>query len=66
MYGYFGNQLFKMLNIGYADTGFSPEIEFWSPAGAYAYWGFNRTMFSGYCDFSGATVTGLKATATFG
>ena len=66
MYGYFGNQLFKMLNIGYADTGFSPEIEFWSPAGAYAYWGFNRTMFSGYCDFSGATVTGLSTTATFG
>ena len=60
MYGYFGNQLFKMLNIGYADTGFSPEIEFWSPAGAYAYWGFNRTM------FSGATVTGLSTTATFG
>lgn len=64
MYGYFGNTLYHMLNIGYADTGFSPEIEFWSPAGAYAYWGFGRTSFSGYCDFSGATVTGI--TATFG
>lgn len=62
MYGYFGNTLYKMLNIGYADTGFSPEIEFWSPCGAYAYWGFNRTTFHGYCDFSGATVTGLTAT----
>lgn len=64
MYGYFGNTLYKMLNIGYADTGFNPEIEFWSPVGAYAYWGFNRTSFHGYCDFSGATVTGI--TATFG
>lgn len=62
MYGYFGNTLYHMLNIGYADTGFSPEIEFWSPAGAYAYWGFNRTSFTGYCDFSGATVTGISAT----
>ena len=62
MYGYFGNTLYHMLNIGYADTGFSPEIEFWSPAGAYAYWGFNRTSFHGYCDFSGATVTGISAT----
>ena len=64
MYGYFGNTLYHMLNIGYADTGFSPEVEFWSPVGAYAYWGFNRTLFSGYCDFSSATVTGI--TATFG
>lgn len=64
MYGYFGSTLYHMLNIGYADTGFSPEIEFWSPAGAYVYWGFNRTSFYGYCDFSGATVTGI--TATFG
>ena len=62
MYGYFGNTLYKMLNIGYADIGFSPEIEFWSPCGAYAYWGFDRTTFHGYCDFSGATVTGLTAT----
>lgn len=62
MYGYFGNTLYKMFNIGYANTGFSPEIEFWSPCGAYAYWGFNRTTFYGYCDFSGATVTGLTAT----
>lgn len=62
MYGYFGNTLYHMLNIGYADTGFSPEIEFWSPAGAYAYWGFNRTLFTGYCDFSEATVTGISAT----
>lgn len=62
MYGYFGNTLYHMLNIGYADTGFNPEIEFWSPCGAYAYWGFNRTTFHGYCDFSGATVTGLTAT----
>lgn len=66
MYGYFDNQLFKMLNIGYADTGFSPKIKFWSPVGAYAHWNFDRTTFTGYCDFSGATVTGLKATATFG
>lgn len=62
MYGYFGNTLYKMLNIGYANTGFSPEIEFWSPCGAYAYWGFNRTTFHGYCDFSEATVTGISAT----
>lgn len=64
MYGYFGSTLYHMFNIGYADTGFSPEIDFWSPAGAYAHWGFNRTTFHGYCDFSGATVTGI--TATFG
>ena len=64
MYGYFGSTLYKMLTISYADTGLSPEVEFWSPAGAYAYWGFSRTSFYGYCDFSGANVTGI--TATFG
>ena len=64
MYGYFGSTLYKMLTISYADTGLSPEVEFWSPAGAYAYWGFGRTSFYGYCDFSGANVTGI--TATFG
>lgn len=62
MYGYFGPTLYKMLSISYADTGFSPEVEFWSPCGAYAYWGFDRTNFYGWCDFSGANVTGIEAT----
>lgn len=62
MYGYFGPTLYKMLSISYADMGMSPEVEFWSPCGAYAYWGFDRTSFYGWCDFSGANVTGIEAT----
>lgn len=61
LYGYFGSTMYHMLKISYADTGFSPEVEFWSPAGAYAYWGFGRTTLSGYLDFSSATVEGLYA-----
>lgn len=62
MYGYFGSTLYKMMSISYVDTGFSPEVEFWSPAGAYAYWAFGRTTFNGYLDFSNANVEGLSAT----
>lgn len=66
MYGYFGSTLYKMLSISYVDTGFSPEVEFWSPCGAYAYWGFGRTTFNGYLNFQNATVEGLNLTAKFG
>ena len=66
MYGYFGNYLYKMLSISYIDTGFGPEVEFWSPDGAYAYWAFPRTTFSGYLNFQNAHIEGLSLEATFG
>lgn len=48
----------------------APYVTFWSPAGAYAYWGFTNSTFTGNIDFSGATVTGLSGagggTAVFG
>lgn len=50
----------------------SPYVSFWSPAGAYAYWGFSNSTFTGNIDFSEATVTGLSGsggsggTAVFG
>ena len=66
MYGYFGSWLYKMLSISYVDTGFGPEVEFWSPDGAYAYWAFPRTSFHGHLDFSQAIVEGLSLDAKFG
>ena len=63
MYGYYGSTLFEMLNIGYWQRD-APYVVFQSPCSAYADWAFSRTEFSGYCDFTNATVTGL--TATFG
>lgn len=50
----------------------APYVMFWSPAGAYAYWGFSNSTFTGNIDFTGATVTGLSGsggsggTAVFG
>ena len=55
-----------MLSISYVDTGFGPEVEFWSPDGAYAYWAFPRTSFHGHLDFSQAIVEGLSLDAKFG
>lgn len=65
MYGYFGSTLYKMLSISYVDSG-APEVEFWSPDKAYAYWHFPRTTFSGILNFGDATIEGLDLVAKFG
>lgn len=62
LYGYFLGQLREMLNISYYYAGVEPRVVFKSPCSAYATWGFGNTSFSGYVDFSGATVTGIAAT----
>lgn len=64
LYGYDGRYLYHAFQIKY--NAINAEVEFWSPAYAYAYWMFERTAFSGYVDFSDATVLGLDATAKFG
>lgn len=60
----YGRYLYHAFQIKY--NAINAEVEFWSPAYAYAYWMFERTTFSGYVDFSDATVLGLDATAKFG
>lgn len=67
--GQFGNVIYDMLNIYYAE-GDAPYVIFDSAAGAFARWAFNtseigksssNTRFYGSVDFSNATVTGLPA-----
>lgn len=62
--GYYGGSKKKMFEISYFE-GDAAWVNFTSPANAYASWDFGKTNFSGYIDFSGATVTGLKTIATF-
>lgn len=64
MYGYFGDILWKMLNISYLGTKTAPYVVFQSPAGAYSQWNFTITYFTKTVDFSDATVKGLYLTFT--
>ena len=70
LYGNYGSRLYHFLEISYYESN-APEINFNSPDGAFAYWNFGITRFtgdlyfSGNLDFSGATVTGLDTTAVF-
>ena len=57
----FGNQSMRYLRI-YALDSLAPYTVFEHPAGGYANWKFNRTIFEGYVDFSLATVEGITAT----
>jgi len=61
MYGYYDSTLYKMLSINYF-MGDAPWVNFESPAGGYARWGFGWTDFDGTVDFSSATVLGISAT----
>ena len=67
--GYFGGSLYEWLNISYKKS-IGPYVYFNSPAGAYAYWQFEKTTFDslsgitefiGKVDFDKAEVTGLYA-----
>lgn len=64
LYGYDGRYLYHALSISY--SAINAEVEFYSPARAYAQWEFNRTTFNGILDFRNATIEGLDATAKFG
>jgi len=59
--GYYSNREYDWLRIRYFE-GDGPILRFDSPGGAYAYWEFGSTTFTGRVDFTRATVTGLSAT----
>jgi hypothetical protein len=65
IWGYYQRRLYHFFKLSYygEDT---PYINFNSPAGAYAYWNFSNTYFSGNVHFNSANVYGLDATAKFG
>jgi len=65
LYAYYGNTLYHFLEISYYE-GTAPYLHFDSPAGAYTYWDFNLTRFTGTLDFENATIQNLNVTAKFG
>lgn len=66
LYAYYGNNLFNMYQVSYY-AGDAPYVHIDSPCSAIFYWDA-YTRFTGYVDFSSATVTGIttSATAKFG
>lgn len=59
LYGQYGEMLYKMMSISYY-PGDAPYVNFGSPVGAFANWGFSNTVFSGSLDFTGVTdIAGL-------
>lgn len=65
LYAYYGSSLLHCFKLGYFG-GDAPYVTLGSPCSAYAQWNFTRTQFSGYIDFSDATVEGISTTAKFG
>lgn len=59
--GYYDRREYDWLKIYYWQGDY-PILHFDSPGGASAYWDFGNTHFTGWVDFSTATVTGLEAT----
>ena len=51
------DKFYHMLNIGFEDMGWYPQISFSSPAGAYAYFNFSEIDFSGSMSVIGDKIT---------
>lgn len=63
LYGNFNGRQDKYMSIAYG-TPVGPDIQFYSPKGAYATWSFPVTTYTGVVDFTNADVRGV--TACFG